>query len=231
MKYYISEEPKNDVYEKLIKYACNKSDMISFKTRKKFTKEKLTMKQFNKMCKLLNVSKEEVIKNFNNSEFMEFAYNKLKDRKGIIIKWTYPLKGIDKKLNKTEAEINESKARGIKMDIDDIIFVGAGKDIFAQKMKEIKEILEKDFIKKEEWEYSDTYYYKISDELEKLLVKQGRLYNMLFPDFPEDIRFYKNDNLWIETISHEELGFIKVEDIEVYNYLSDIGLKLEKCEN
>ena len=117
------------------------------------------------------------------------------------------------------------------MDIDDIIFVGAGKDIFAQKMKEIKEILEKDFIKKEEWEYSDTYYYKISDELEKLLIKQGRLYNMLFPDFPEDIRFYKNDNLWIETISHEKLGFIKIEDIEVYNYLNDIGLKLEKCEN
>lgn len=231
MKYYIAEEPENEVYEKLIKYACNKSDMISFKIRKKFTKEKLTMKQFNKMCKLLNVSKEEVIKNFNNSEFMEFAYNKLKDRKGIIIKWTYPLKGIDKKLNKTEAEINESKARGIKMDIDDIIFVGAGKDIFAQKMKEIKEILEKDFIKKEEWEYSDTYYYKISDELEKLLIKQRRLYNMLFPDFPEDIRFYKNDNCWIETISHEELGFIKIEDIEVYNYLSDIGLKLEKCEN
>ena len=44
------------------------------------------MKQFNKMCKLLNVSKEEVIKNFNNPEFMEIAYNKLKDRKGIIIK-------------------------------------------------------------------------------------------------------------------------------------------------
>ena len=231
MKYYIAEEPENEVYEKLIKYACNKSDMISLKIRKKFTKEKLTMKQFNKMCKLLNVSKEEVIKNFNNSEFMEFAYNKLKDRKGIIIKWTYPLKGIDKKLNKTEAEINESKARGIKMDIDDIIFVGAGKDIFAQKMKEIKEILEKDFIKKEEWEYSDTYYYKISDELEKLLIKQRRFYNMLFPDFPEDIRFYKNDNLWIETISHEKLGFIKIEDIEVYNYLNDIGLKLEKCEN
>lgn len=231
MEYYISEEPKNDVYEKLIKYACKESEMFSFQVTKKFQHEKMLTKQFNKMCKLLNVSKEEVIKNFNNPEFMEFAYNKLKDRKGIIRKWTYPLKGIDKKLNKTEAEINEIKARGIKMDIDDMIFVGAGKYIFAQRMKEIKEILEKDFIKKEEWEYSDTYYYKISDELEKLLIKQGRLYNMLFPDFPEDIRFYKNDNWWIETISHEELGFIKIEDIEVYNYLSDIGLKLEKCEN
>ena len=41
MEYYISEEPKNDVYEKLIKYACNKSDMISFKIRKKFLMENI----------------------------------------------------------------------------------------------------------------------------------------------------------------------------------------------
>ena len=49
MEYYISEEPKNEVYEKLIKYAWKKSEMFSFQVTKKFQHEKMLTKQFNKM--------------------------------------------------------------------------------------------------------------------------------------------------------------------------------------
>lgn len=235
MEYLIVEEPREENYNKFIKYVCNMSNIISFKVVTRKSNEKRLGKEFNKLCKLLNISKEEVIKNYNNPIFIEDTFNKLKGRKGIIKKWTNPLKGVEKKIGKSKEEVLRIKEKHIKMDIENIIFITVGKIIFEDKMKQIQELLKEDFIKKETVlnhckfvESYDVYYYKISNEVEKMLINQRRLYNMLFPDFPEDIRFFKDNNLWIETISHEEIGIINIDDEKEYNYLKSMGLGLKK---
>ena len=235
MEYMITEEPKGEVYKKFIKYACNKSNILSFNVVIRIAHEKEIEKEFNKLCVLLEVDKEEVIKNYNNPDFIDNIFYKLKNRKGIIRKWTNPLKGIERKFKKEE--IREIKDRHIKMDIENIIFKNAGKIIFNDRMKEIRKKLEEDFIKIESIVNNskvmndyDVYYYKNSNRVETLLMNQERLYNMIFPNFPEDIRFFKNDYNWFKTISHEEIALISIKDLEEYNYLKSIGLKLEKYQ-
>lgn len=236
MKYLIIEEPKKQVYIDFIEYAYNKSDVVSFKVITRIAHQKRLKREFNKLCALLNKSKEEIIKLYNDPDFINEAFLNLKHRKGIVGKWTNPLKGIERKINKNKEEIHKIKEQHIKMDIQNIIFMNAGKFIFDKKMEQIRDFLKEDFIRKESiiensrvMNDYDIYYYKVSNRIKELLIEQKTLYNMMFPNFPEDIRFFKNNSCLIETVTHEKLAFIDIENLQEYNDLRVIGLKLKEC--
>lgn len=239
MEYIAINEFKKDVSVNFIKYACKKSDMLSFDIKKRIAHNKIVKRQFNKLCSLLDVSKEEAIKKYDNFDFIEQAFCELKDRKGIIIKWTNPLKGIEKELNISIEEMNRIKEKHIKQDIKYILLMGAGKIIYDENIKILKKMLEEDFVKNEykinnyqDMEDYEICYYKISEKIEEIIINEiiehNGIYYIEFPNFPENIKFYKNNQCWIETISHEELCFIDVENEKEYQELTKIGLKLKK---
>lgn len=236
MEYIAINKFEKDISIEFIKYACRNSDMLSFDIKKRIANDKMYKKQFDKLCLLLDISIEEIISKYNNSDFIEQAFSKLKNRKGIIKKWTNPIKGIEKELNMTIEEKNRIKERHIKEYIRNIVFIGAGQIIYN---KNIKNILNKEFIKSEyqinKCKYMEDYeicYYKTSKEIEELLIdmtiKSNGIYYIEFPNFPENIKFYKENKCWIEIISHEDLCFINIENEKQYEILIEMGLKLKK---
>lgn len=233
IKYLVLKTPSGENYEKFIKYVCDKSNIISFKIITRVAHEKEDKREIKKICKLLNIPLEEIIKNYNSSNFIGNLCNKLKDQKRITRKWTNSLKRIEKKNYFSKKEIEAIKQEHIKMNIEDIILGSIGKTIYDDKIIKIEGLLEKDFIKKEMFlkhsrfvnDYN-IYYYRISKTIENLLINQKGLYTR-FPEFPEDIKFLKDDNIWIEIISHEEICRINVKDENEYNYLQSLGLELK----
>lgn len=248
--YNIIKEPKRKEYIKFINYILDESDYFSFKITTRIPDEERIENEFNKICSLLNVNKEEAIKNYKNKVFIENAYNKLKNVEEIMTNWSNPFANHNlEDYNITEEEYEKMKQKWIKEHIENTLFWGAGKFIYEENIKKIKECLKDDYIKEEndndnfneivnhlnkeqdKLKYViryKTYYYKISEKSKELLLSRKRLYNMLFPDFPEDITFYRNNILWIETISHEHMAFVEFNDKQEVKYIKNIGLKISK---
>lgn len=78
----------------------------------------------------------------------------------------------------------------------------------------------KEIRKQDEWpgttllgHYADVYYLYCNHELKEIFKrKTERLYQWLTPELLEDICFFKNGEVWLATVAHEEIGVIMTED-------------------
>ncbi len=78
----------------------------------------------------------------------------------------------------------------------------------------------KEIKKQDEWpgtrlfgHFADVYYFDCQQELKELLInKADRLYQWMQPELLEDLCFFKSEEEWLITISHENLGVIKTTD-------------------
>ena len=84
----ITEEPRKEVYRKLIEYACEINDTLKFKGPSISLYKEYVEERLEEICKILNRNKEEIMDNYYDEEFMEELYNevdfKLKDRRDLI---------------------------------------------------------------------------------------------------------------------------------------------------
>lgn len=229
MEKIIKQEPRDKIYEKLIKYACKKSDVISFKVITYYAYEEETKREFKQLCMLMNMSGEEMMSKYNNTKLINKIFLKVKDRTDM--GWYKTIKAFEKYLSESDNDFEKTKEEIIKRYIKDILYIMTGKNIFKNKIKEITEYLQDNLIKIERETNTtinmhdyDIYFYRVSDEIEKILLERKRLYNMGFPEFPEDIKFYNNECCWLETVSHEELGIMNIDNQGEYDYLERIGV-------
>ena len=63
------------------------------------------------------------------------------------------------------------------------------------------------------------HYYKLSKQIQKLIIKTGSFANWRNPDLPEDMAFYKNKKPWLYSISHEDIVYINTNDNKLINEL------------
>lgn len=63
-------------------------------------------------------------------------------------------------------------------------------------------------------------YYKCNFSSMSIVQEIANICDMVFPDLPEDICFYKDDKMWFESITHDE--YWRVTDPEVQIELQDI---------
>lgn len=225
VKYVVCNEFKQKDSIAFLNYICNNSDVISMTIQEKIPNEKMCKREFDKLCKLLNINKEEAISKYNNQEFINEIYNKVKDTKGIVRKWTNG--------NNKNEEIREI---WIKSDIVSILSFGKGVYRYYDKTKEIQELLKEDFIKREESKYyfhanMYVYYYRMTEKLKEMLIEEVQkvknIYYIEFPDFPEDFVFYRKGKCWVTITSHEEECYITLENEKEYQELTKLGIELD----
>lgn len=78
--------------------------------------------------------------------------------------------------------------------------------------------------------HSDTYTFKLNEEIKSEILSKKSLYDWSYPDSLEDICFFKDGYCFLETITHENLCFIYCDDKEEYEYLKSIGIKIFEKE-
>lgn len=86
-------------------------------------------------------------------------------------------------------------------------------------MEELKPYIQ-EVRKQEEWpgtqlmgHYADVYYMACTKELEQLLLtKADRLYAWTQPYLLDDLCFFRNGQVWLINVAHEQLGYIYTED-------------------
>ena len=102
-------------------------------------------------------------------------------------------------------------------------------DIYNKKIEKFMKELEKNFLKveyKADYRKEDVYYYKIDDYIKDRLLEAQRLYEWEFPNRLADLSFYKEEKIWMETITHEEICRIYTNQQEEIQKLQRMGLKI-----
>ena len=78
--------------------------------------------------------------------------------------------------------------------------------------------------------YITIYKFKTSDETKKILLQDfNDVYCWAFPNTLEDLCFYRKDDLWFSSITHEQECYILSNNIREQEYLE--SLTLEKDNN
>lgn len=231
----LMEEPNKQTYIDLINYACDNNNIIMFDVIRYDANKREKDRNFKIFCELLNKNKEDIMEIYNNEEFLEDAYTKIKDAKGMI--WENGLTQLKEiLLNEGEdlKDFNIIREETIRRTIKEIIFEEVENVIFERNLKELMEKIQEDFIKIdyqertfEEMITCDKYFYNISDKIREILLEQDGLYSMKFPKCLENITFFNNDSCWLRVISHEELCYIYPHNEAEIKYLYNIGLRFE----
>lgn len=81
------------------------------------------------------------------------------------------------------------------------------------------------------------YLFKIYPELEKLLLEPNGLYKWTYPNYPEDISFFRKGKCWLASIAHEKWSNVYPDSAEEIKELRKLGVEFEQfndineCEN
>ena len=70
----------------------------------------------------------------------------------------------------------------------------------------------------------ETRIYTYNEEVFKVFKEVGGLYKWCYPNFPEDLFFFKNDKIFLESISHESDCWIYDDDKETIDFIDELGL-------
>lgn len=238
----ITENPTNKQYKNLIEYACSLNNVLMFKVFIDNTMKKDKEKKFKKTCEILNKTKEEMISLHNNAEAFESTINKIygefKDIEEKRIKRIYKvIMQTEENLESGEKIYESIKESIIRKNIEYEIESEIESIIFERNLKIMKEQLQQDFLKikyqKKRWKngiITDRYYYKISNRVKETLLQYDNLYSLKFPNCFEDISFYKDENCWLKTITHEKMCEIYPNSEKEIEQLKRIGLNFKIVE-
>ncbi len=241
----IIEEPIGKQYKKLMKYAIKKSDVMMFVIRRDRYIKIANYKIIKRVSDILNVKVEDIETNYMS--YIENQYEKLYENYKFIFREELGVINELSRLRKIKKRelIKERLILWIEAEIE-------GKKEFLiqdEYMKKLKERLRKYLVKerhdskwtvnevitkrkKEDDQYLfDICFYKICPEVEKFLLESvNSLYAFNPPYLPEDIAFYKDSYCWFYTVTHEKRCEMDIENIEEYNYIENMGIKIEKYE-
>ena len=67
--------------------------------------------------------------------------------------------------------------------------------------------------------------YKTGEGIEELLLCPGGIDNWLFPRYPEDLCFIKNNKIWFYSVAHEHYAFLFMDDPSDVEFWKSIGIK------
>ena len=115
---------------------------------------------------------------------------------------------------------------------------------FKKKVKEIKEKLKPYLVKKRHnsvWpgteSYSDRKYkfdicfYKTDINVISTILQAESLLKWEYPQYPEDICFFRKNKCWLFTVAHEEIIGVVNETVEDLSFLKTIHVTTESSTN
>lgn len=247
----IKEEPKGESYRKLIKYALMKSDIVMFVYRKDRYIKGANCETIKKMSEILNKETSDIESNYLN--YIENKYEELYENIQYILGNQMNLVNIIYKQKKNDINkiIKEQIINNVKNEIEcknNLLIQEKNINDLKEELKKylVKErhdskwvgnevILENNKIQNAKYNDKNIYdicFYKVCERIERFLLESvDSLYSFNPPLLPEDISFLKKGYCWFNTVSHEEVASMDIENLEEYNYLLNIGIKIEKYDD
>lgn len=247
----IKENPKHKKYRNLIAYSIKKSDVVMFVVRRDRYIKCANYDIINKISNILNVPIEDIESNY--IKYINHEYKNLYNNIHLILGKQLNLVNALHKESKIEINklIKERLIYNIEAEIK------AKKNLLLQEKSigSLKEKFKKYLIKErhnprwigtevymntnqgESLKYKEQYlydicFYRACPEIEEFLLHTvDSLYDFKPPYLPEDISFFKEGYCWLNTITHEKIGYIYIKDINEYKDIIDIGIKIEKYDN
>ena len=73
--------------------------------------------------------------------------------------------------------------------------------------------------------------YKVCEEVKIFLYKPNGIFKWIYPNFPEDLSFFKDGYCWFESCAHERFAFMYLDDLREVEMLKSLGLKFELKES
>lgn len=78
-----------------------------------------------------------------------------------------------------------------------------------------------------EKKYGVNYYFKITSQIKKQILTYNNIYDFSYPKSLENICFYKNNELWFSSNSHEKSFFIVCSNLEELEILKNMRIPLD----
>ena len=115
-----------------------------------------------------------------------------------------------------------------------------GKNEFTEYKNKIKPILNtfksnliyaeqtKCYLDQKTEHINEVYYYNTLGLSCEPFNQLESIYDWRYPNFPEDICFYKNGECWLQSIAHEHLCFIYDDSKEIKDYIKWLGFQYIK---
>lgn len=214
----VKNEIKNDVYNKLINYIFDKSDIISV------TVYNDQHSEANKKVRTIIMSVDNnlinsIINNYNEDK-LEIIYKKFHDNELIFDK-DYVNRWENSNYDSYLKELNRhsvitSSIMNYIYEINTNNWINKYKDIIIKK----NEILLNSGV-----HHSTIYYLKLNNEIKNELILKNSIFNWCYPSSIEDICFFKNGYCWLYSVTHEKICDIYCENKEEYEYLKSIGIE------
>lgn len=71
------------------------------------------------------------------------------------------------------------------------------------------------------------YLFRMCEEVKEKLLEPNGLYKWRYPNYPEDLSFFRDGRCWLTSIAHEDFSYIYEKDIEEVNKFKEIGIEFE----
>ena len=71
----------------------------------------------------------------------------------------------------------------------------------------------------------DICMYRACKEVIPYLLEPGTIFSWIYPYFPDDLSFFKDDICWFHTVSHEELAFLHTDSEKEVGFWESIGIE------
>lgn len=216
----VEEEILGDTYKALMDYLFKKCDSISL-TKYREQHEDDRIHDLSVILKETGYSINDIIDNYS-IQFLDEIYDKFKDNAEIFDEQAELFtRRYDKKYKKrvTDATINwvyynNNTEKWLTKNVRNIINCKKNDNCLGNPNVY----------------HSDTYTFKLNEEIKSEILSKKSLYDWGYPDSLEDICFFKDGYCFLETITHENLCFIYCDDKEEYEYLKSIGIKIFEKE-
>ncbi len=215
----VKNEIKGKTYKKLIDYAYDKCDYVSFKYY--FEPFDFSLRKgMDVILATTGFTKDDIIKNFSDS-YLDKAYEYFKNNNKIF----------DEAYLKEESKcIDIAKFRRLLAIKDSInmVFYDHVKEVFIKKFKH--NLVSEQLIDLGEENLFDRgilYIFKFNEEMKKEVLTNKSLYDWCQPKYLDDIAFIKGNDYWLYSITSREYCDILCENEKEFNYLKSIGIEFK----
>ena len=215
----VKNEINGKTFEKLIDYAYDKCDYVSFK----YYFEPFDFSFRKGMDVILSTpgfTKDDIIKNFSDS-YLDKAYEYFKNNDKIF----------DETYLNDDSDIAEfRRLLAIKNSIN-MVFYNHVKEVFIEKFKH--NLVSEQLIDVKEEDLFDRgilYIFKFNEEMKKEILTNKSLYDWCQPKYLDDIAFIKGNDYWLYSITSREYCDILCENEKELEYLKTIGIEFKKDE-
>lgn len=233
------KEMSKESYKKLIEYASKTCDSFSLCQYDYGSMRDYEMENFKIITSNPKYSKDNIFKNFSQ-DLLDEIYNTYinNNRMHFNTKMLSYLKQNSKNQQEYENESYFYNRQALTIGIELFVlknkiekFFDEFKNAFLEKIELDDYVLyDKNGNKVETENYK--FKFKLNKKAKEFLINNANnIFDFVYPKNLEDLCFYKNDKVWLDSVAHEEICCIYPKNDKEYEMLKSFGIKFDEEKN